>query len=471
MRDFHFESGTHIKSNDSTRRMMMHLLIALLPIIIFSFYKNGIIPYQEGYVGIYGLFKPLLMIILAAGTGFIAEIGYYHFINQGKKLKDFMKDSYGFIPGIFLALVLPLNTPLIIVVIGALVASIIGKMLFGGFGNNIFNPALIGRLFVVFIYGITIYNNGGYLNAYEVDTIAKATPLTNGGLANGIGTYQTLVAPYGNLWNFFLGTIPGSLGETSTLLILIAFIYLAINKVIKLAIPIAYVVTVFVMTYLIGHYNGLGLWYPMFQILSGGLMFGAVFMATDPVTSPVTPIGQILYGLFLGILTVTFRFLTPEPEGVLTSILVMNLFVFVIDKVGIKSRFKFRSAVIPFVMAWILIFGLGMYISTTFKVVDTDFAIISKDKTGTTTTYVATQKGYISTIKAKVVISDNQVTTYTVIEQGDSFYQMIIDSDYLNKLLEEQTSLEDADTVSGATFSSAAYKQLLINVLNDYKGK
>jgi Na+-translocating ferredoxin:NAD+ oxidoreductase subunit D len=114
----------------------------------------------------------------------------------------------------------------------------------------------------------------------------------------------------------------------------------------------------------------LELWFPLFHILSGGLLFGAVFMATDPVTSPTTQIGQLLFGLYLGILTVVFRFLTPEPEGVLTSILTMNMFVYLIDKLGAKARFKFRKTIMPFVIAWSLIIGLGMYISTTFEVED-----------------------------------------------------------------------------------------------------
>ena len=474
MREFDYEHGTHIKSNNQTKKIMMHLLVALLPIILFSFYKNGIIPYSKDLTNIYGLFKPLTIIIVAILTSLVSEYLYYKYIIKGHNPKEFMKESFGLFPGLFLALTLPLNTPLPIVIVGSAIATIIGKMIFGGFGHNIFNPALIGRLFVMSAYAINIVNAGGYLNAYEVDTISKATPLTNAFSSTAIGSYNTLVKPFGTLWDFFLGTIPGSLGETSALLILVEFIYLVVNKIIKWTIPVSYVLTVFVMTYLIGNYNGLGIWFPLFHVLSGGLLFGAVFMATDPVTSPTTIVGQILYGLFLGILTVVFRFLTPEPEGVLTSILTMNMFVYLIDKTGARSRFKFSHALIPFVLAWSLIFGLGIYISSSFKVEvpkNNNFSIVSKDVVNDTTTYIVTQKGYVSTIKGKVVIKDSNIISFEVLEQAESYYQLIENIDYINTLINGQSNLIEVDTVSGATYTSTALRTLLINTLEDYNEK
>lgn len=480
MNIFHVEHGTHIKSNQSTHKMMKHLLIALLPIILFGFYKNGIIPYINSNTDLLGLFRPLLLVVVGGLTSLLSEVVFYQIFlkKNGEGLKSFIQNSYGLIPGIFLALILPLNTPFLILIFGSIVATIIGKMLYGGFGNNIFNPALIGRLFVISAYAITIVNNGGYLNPYEVDTIAKATPLTNAHLITGIGTYQTLVAPYGNLWNFFMGTIPGALGETSALLCLVGFFYLMMNKVIKWKIPVIYILTVFGLTYLIGSYNGLGIWFPMFHILSGGLMFGAVFMATDPVTSPTTPVGQILFGLFLGILTVAFRFLTPAPEGVLTSILTMNMLVFIIDRIGAKARISFRKSLIPFLIAWISIVGIGLYIATSYVTpvtnkpnTDPKYAIVSKTVVGTTTTYIVTEKGYMSTIKAQIVITNGTVVTFDILQQGDSFYQRVVNANYTAKLISEQTTLSKSDTVSGATFTSTAIKKMLINTLGDYNAK
>ena len=353
-------------------------------------------------------------------------------------------------------------------------ATFVGKLLFGGFGNNVFNPALIGRLFVISSYSVIISNNGGYLNPYELDTLSTATPLSNASVVSGIGTYELLIAPYGNLWNFFFGMIPGTVGEVSSLLCIIGFIYLTLTKVIKWKIPVVYILTVFLMTYMIGNINDLGIWYPLFQIFSGGLMFGAVFMSTDPVTSPTTPIGQVLYGLFLGILTVIFRYLTPYPEGVLTSILTMNMLVFIVDKIGSKARFSFKKSLPSFLIAWLLIVGMGGYIGKTFDVptnqIDPNFNIISKEVTDNKTQYIVSQKGYSSNLKAEIVIEDGIITSMEVISQNESFYQKIDDLDYVNKLVNNQKFIDEVDTISGATVTSSALKQMVINTLNNYYG-
>jgi len=476
MKDFHLKVGPFFKHRNTTNKIMIHLLIALIPIIIFNFYKNGIIPYQHGYIGFFEMFYPLLFVLIPTVCSFLIELIYaFAFLKKKDNyLKEYIRESFSIFPGLFLGLILPINTPISIVVFGSFIATFVGKLLFGGFGNNVFNPALVGRLFVISSYALVINNNGGYLNAYELDTLATATPLSNASVVSGIGTYETLVAPYGNLWNFFLGTIPGAVGEVSSLLCVIGFVYLTITKVIKWKIPVTYILTVFLITYMIGNINGLGVWYPLFQVFSGGLMFGAVFMATDPVTSPTTSIGQVLYGLFLGILTVVFRYLTPYPEGVLTSILTMNMLVFIIDKIGAKARFSFKRSLIIFLVAWLLIVGIGGFIGKSFttesNVTDPNFDIISKEQTGDKTHYVVTQKGYSSNIKANLIIEDGVIISMEIISQNDSFYQKIEDADYITKLVSSQKNVQDLDAVSGATITSNALRQLVINTLNDYNG-
>ena len=476
MKDFHLKIGPFLKSNNSAKKMMTHLLIALLPIVGFNFYKNGIVPYQHGSISFFQMFYPLLFVFIPTLTSFIVELLYAKLFlkKDSESLKEYLRESFNIFPGLFLGLILPINTPISIVIFGAFIATFVGKLLFGGFGNNVFNPALVGRLFVISSYAVVIGSNGGYLNPYELDAVASATPLSNTALVQGIGTYETLVAPYGSLANFFIGMIPGSVGETSALLCIIAFIYLTITKVIKWKIPATYILTVFLMTYMIGSINDLGIWYPLFQIFSGGLMFGAVFMATDPVTSPTTSIGQVLYGLFLGILTVIFRYLTPLPEGVLTSILTMNMLVFIIDTLGAKARFNFKLALIPFLLAWVLIIGTGAYIGNSYnqekEIVDANYSIISKEVVGTKTNYVVTQKGYSSTIKANITIDNGVITTIKVIDQNDSFYSKVDDANYTDYLINNQNQLTQVDTVSGATVTSTALKQMVINTLRDYNG-
>jgi len=467
--------GPYIKSKNTTNKMMSNLIISLIPIILFSFYKNGIIPYYHNKTNLLGMFYPIIIILITTISTTLFEGIYAKIFLKETNLKKYLKDSYSFIPGLFLGLILPINTPISILILGSFITAILGKMLFGGFGNNIFNPALIGRLFIISTYAIVISNNGGYLNNYEIDTISGATPLSNVSLVEGIGSYETLVKPYGSLMNFFLGTIPGTLGETSALLCILAFIYLTITKTIKWRIPAFYVGTVFVMTSIIALFNNIGIWYPLFQILSGGLLFGAVFMATDPVTSPTTKTGQIIYGLSLGLLTVIFRYLTPYPEGVLTSILTMNMLVVIIDKIGLKTKINPKKSIIPFVLLFTLIIGLPVLIASKYQtsneIKDPNYNIENVQEVGNNVIYVVTQKGYVGNIKAEITINNSKIVNFKVLEQNESFYQKIIDSNYINKLINDINNIQNVDTVSGATITSNALKKMAINTLEDYGDK
>ncbi len=446
--------GPFMRSDNKTDKMMHTLIIALIPIVLFSEYKNGIIPYMENKTDIIGLCYPLIVVILGMLTTYLTELIVTKITKQ--------KSYYSYIPGLFIALVLPLNTPIEIFLLACVLGIIVGKMLYGGFGNNIFNPALIGCLFVLTAYSSIITSNGGYLNSYEVDAISHATPLSN--ISSTIGSYDTLVKPYGNLWNFFLGFIPGAPGETCSLLCLIGLIYLVKKEVIKVKIPLTYISTVFILTLIIGLMNGLGIWYPCFQVLSGGLLFGSIFMATDPVTSPVTGFGQILYGLCLGILTVTFRYLTPYPEGVLTSILIMNMLVFILDKIGVRNSNYNKKKIISLLVIFISMIGIIFAINNSFKKNnDENFNIISKTTKNNVTTYIATQKSFRGPIKAEIKIKKNKVISYEVLESSDEYINKVINMNYLDDLMVDP----NVDTISGATRSSTALKQLIINVMKD----
>ena len=460
--------GPFIKSKDTTTKIMIRLLLSLLPLILFSFYKNGIVPFINDKVGILGLFYPLIFIFIGILSSFIFEL-LYALIFKRKNIKDYIKESYSIFPGLFLAMILPINTPIYVLLIGVFVA-ILSKISFGGFGKNLFNPALIGYLFVVLVFSAN-FSRETYFNVYELDTISSATPLTNEALVTGIGTYDELVKPYGSLADFFVGTIPGSLAETSALLCLLGFIYLTVTKTIKWKIPVAYISTVFLSTYVIGTYLEQSLYYPLFHILSGGLMFGAIYMATDPVTSCVTPIGQILQGIFLGIITVFFRFI--GTEGVAFSILIMNLFVPLLDNIGSKSRFNIIKSLGLFAISWILIIVLCLYFSLTNKVgeIDPDFKIISKDKNGSRTTYVVTQKGYNGNIKGQIVFENDKIVSFEILSHRETKakYELIIQEQYLNKIVTNQDNLEELDTISSATVTTVALKKMVNNTIKDYK--
>ena len=297
-----------------------------------------------------------------------------------KKLVKTVWDSYAIIPGIMLALSLPLNTNVLYLVFGCFLANIVFKMLFGGFGYNIFNPALIGYVFIIAAFAGSLISNefNAYYSVGDIfNQTASSTPLTN---VMGSATineetvkflqfdYDLMVGTYGNLWDFFFGTIPGSIGETSAFLIIVAYVYLVVTKTINWYVPLLYVGTVFGLTWIIGGVNGQGgIWYPIYNILSGGLLFGAVFMATEPVTAPKTPNGKVIFALLLGVLTVVFRLIGSMNEGVATSILFMCLFSNIIDKFCAKiraqgnSKKEIISMVIKYSCVGLLIVGIAVF--------------------------------------------------------------------------------------------------------------
>lgn len=458
--------GPFVRSKNSTNKIMLHLLIALIPIVIFSIYKNGYIPYSHNQISFIEMFNPLLNIFVASLTSFVVEAIYALIFRK----KNYIKNAYAFFPGLFLALILPINIPIYILVIGSIIASV-SKLIFGGFGKNIFNPALVGYLFIMIVFSNMLTTNT-YFNSYELDTISKPTPLTNASMASGIGSYDELVKPYGSLLNFFIGTVPGSLAETSTLLCLVAFIYLSVTKTIKWRIPLVYITTVFVITFGIGRLLDQGVYYPLFHVLSGGLMFGAIFMATDPVTSCVTPIGQVLQGILLGIITVIFRFI--GVEGVAYSILIVNIFVFLLDKIGSQSRFNIMKSLPWFIVAWILIIGVTIGLAASRRGNgnnDPNFEIISKERNDNQTVYTVTQKGYGGNIEASIKFENNRIVEIEILSSHESKYQLdlINESNYIMQLINNQDNLEDIDTVSSATVTSTALKKMVINTLEDYK--
>lgn len=463
---FKVDNGPHIKDSDNTSKIMIRLLIALLPILCFSVYKNVAILYKMD-ISILKALHPLFIIVVAIMTSVITEMLYVRFIlkKEKRELKEYIKNSYALFPGLFLALVIPINTPLLIVAVGAFIATLIGKMIFGGFGHNIFNPALTGALLVTTAYGSII---GGTSNLLELDTIGSATPLSNLANFNYIGTYEQIVGKFGDIYNFIFGTIPGTLGETNKFLIIAALIFLIFTKVIKWKIPIFYISTVFLMTFIIGYNNDLGIWYPLFHILSGGLLFGAVFMATDPVTSPITPIGQVLYGISLGVLTVVLRFLTPYPEGVLTSILFMNMTVSLFDKVGIMIKESFKKKLIYIICFIVLAISMSFVIHANINKEDkSSITIINIDKIGDNYIYEVSAKGW-GLITAKVTINNGIVTTIDILNSSaETKWSAIEREDYINKLMNGQSNLNNVDAVSGVTITSDALKEIIREVIKD----
>jgi electron transport complex protein RnfD len=290
-------SSPHIREKSTVQTMMMDVLIALLP---------------ATFAGIYFFKLQALLVILVS---VLSCVGFEYLWQKLTKQKVTVFDLSAAVTGLLLAFNLPASIPLWIPVIGSAFAIIIVKQFFGGVGQNIMNPALAGRAFLLASWPVQ-------MTTWTVDGVSAATAL--GILKEGTGTLPSLM-------NVFLGNVGGTIGETSALALLLGGAYLLFKKIISWHIPGVYIGTVFVLTLVLGR-NGFMTGNALYEILAGGLMLGAFFMATDYTTSPITRKGQIIFAVGCGILTSVIRIYGGYPEGVSYSILFMNLFVPLIDK-------------------------------------------------------------------------------------------------------------------------------------------
>lgn len=299
-------SSPHVHSPVSTRTIMRDVLIALVPALL-------------GGVYFFGLRALLVTLISVAGCVFF-EWAWCTLRKKPSKLYDMS----AVVTGVLIAFVCPPTIPYWCILIGDFFAIIIVKQLFGGIGRNIVNPALAARAFM-FSWPVLMTN----WVAPGADAVSSATPLA--------AMHQGAM-PQESILNMFLGNIGGCIGETSAVLLLIGFAYLLIRKIISLRIPLAFLGTVAVLTFLFPRGNDPLQWTAA-QLCTGGLMLGAIFMATDYVTSPVTHLGQVVFGVGCGALTVLIRYFGGYPEGVSYAILVMNCCVVLLDRIGRPKRF------------------------------------------------------------------------------------------------------------------------------------
>ncbi len=285
-------SSPHIRSNDTVSSIMRDVVIALLPATAASIYFFGM--------------KAAIIVAITILTAVLTEAG----IQKLRKQKVTINDWSAVVTGLLLALNLPASAPWWIPVIGAIFAIAIVKHVFGGIGSNFMNPALAARAFLVTSWPIQMTT----WIAPGADAVSTATPL--GMIKEG----ATEALP--SLMDVMTGSVGGSLGETSAVLLIIGGLYLLYRKVISYRIPVFYIGTVFILTFLLG---GFDITESIYSIFVGGLMLGAIFMATDYSSSPITPKGQIVFAMGAGILTTLIRFYGGYPEGVQFSILLMNV--------------------------------------------------------------------------------------------------------------------------------------------------
>lgn len=303
----------HVHGKESTQKLMFNVILALIPAFLASVFYFGI------------------GAIIVTATS-IASCLAFEYLIQRFILKNpiSINDGSAIVTGILLAFNLPSNIPVLMVVIGSFVSIAVAKMTFGGLGKNPFNPALVGRVFMLISFPVQMTSwpiPKGFTTGYA-DAVTGATPLAiiKEGLKNGESLTQ-LMSQVPTPAQMFLGNMGGSMGEVAAAALLIGFAYLLFKRVITWHIPVAVIGSMAIFTTVLWQVNPEANADPMFHLLAGGVLLGAIFMATDYVTSPMIPKSMIIYGCGIGIITVIIRVWGAYPEGVSFAILIMNAFV------------------------------------------------------------------------------------------------------------------------------------------------
>ncbi len=301
-------SSPHVHAPVTTKHIMLDVIIALIPALIWGIYAFGM--------------RALAVVAVSVCACVVFEFLY----RKITKKRDTISDLSAVVTGVLLAFCVPANIPFWMIIVGAFFAIVIVKQLYGGIGKNVVNPALAARVFMFMSFSSELSSN--YTEPHT-DVVAEATPLAS---------LQKGDLPAYSLDNIFFGEIPGCIGEVSVSLIILGGIYLLCRKVISWHIPVTYILTVAVIAFLFPKGSFTGFEYMLYELCSGGLMLAAFFMATDYVTSPVTSKGRIIYGIGCGLITMFIRYF-GYPEGVSFAILIMNLFALVLDKLTMPKKF------------------------------------------------------------------------------------------------------------------------------------
>ncbi len=302
-------SNPHIRSGEDTRSLMLDVVIALMPALVFGVWRFG------------------MSVLAGAAVSVVSAVFFEWLYRRLLHKPQMIGDLSAVVTGLLLSMVCPPELPLWMLVVGNFFAIFVVKQLYGGIGKNFLNPALAARAALVACYAAAMTTWS------KVDAATGATPMA----LLKAGDMDALTAAY-PIENMFTGFISGSAGEVSSLMLLIGGLYLIFRKVISWHIPVAYIGSVAVLTFLFPRGND-PMTFMLYNVLGGGLFLGAFFMATDYVTSPVTKKGQLLFGLGCGLLTVFIRYYGSYPEGVCYSILVMNCCTWLIDKHIKPTRF------------------------------------------------------------------------------------------------------------------------------------
>lgn len=450
----------------TTSKIMLRLLAGLLVVYAYALY-------QAYTFGSEYLINGILLLVVAELVSYACEAVYALMTKQN--ILEIFKTSFPYITPLILVLTVPVNTSLYVIGIGTFLAVIFGKLVFGGFGQNIFNPAAVGRAIIA-----TSFAGVVALDAITSPTLT--TTLANAGWVTDSGSFYYMLKDFGGLGSVLTGDYFAAMGETNTLLILVVGVLLSIFDVIDFRIPLTYLGVMFLGATVIALVSGLGIDYPITFISTGGAAFGAVFMLTDPVTNPQTRPGKIVFSALAALFTIAIRFLGNLPEGVIFSILLVNMISPAINRIfankqvdSIKRNIIITFATIIVSILILVIIGTsvekGTYTENTFKKFDpnaeTGLAADDYSSCKAKVTdlgdgkYHVTVRGFHAIEDGgpdnefDIVVKDGKVVSVecTVFSDTKGIGDAAISEDALSELVGVDLSSE-VDTMSGCTYTS-----------------
>ncbi len=484
-----FNASPNLRQKQSTNQIMLELLIGLF--VVFGFQVAYYFTQVSSELAIHAITLMVSAIIASIATEFVWCLA------RKEKFTKFIKSSFPLITAVILVLMCPANTSVYAIIIGTVFAILIGKLIFGGFGHNIFNPAAVGRAVILASFTGAVVQ---IADAYTSATVTTQVASQFGWLVTNSSEVVTNMFETYSMSTLFTGQYLGAMGETNTLVILLVGLVLAIRKVIDWRVPVVYMGSVFLFTTGVALINGVPsvdaygiFWYPLVHLATGGIAFAAIFMLTDPVTSPTSATGRIIFSIGAAFFTVLIRLFGNYPEGVLFSILIMNMLTPMIERLVDGQQRKnlkksYLATAIVLLVSGATIIGSSLtlerveaeeepVVDTTLSfedVKDIDASILSvEDLDGTNTVYTVEAVGYsgaMNKFEITVDTTTNTITGYvnTVNNdteyvgdkiQADSFTEVIV-----GKVVDDSF---EVDSIAGATISTKSAVRAIMEVNNE----
>lgn len=362
---FTFHVSPSIKNTLSTQRIMAELTLSLCVVFVVACVYYGVA------FGANVALQAVLLLACSLITTLVCECIFAKIMK--KEIKGFLKNSFGWVTAIIITLMVPVTMTPYAVVVATAFAIVFGKLLFGGFGQNVFNPAAVGRAVIFAAF-----------TGVSTNIITSATPTTVMAttyhwLPSNASVLDTFLDQFGGFFGLALGTYAGAIGETFTILILIMGVILSIRQIIDWRVPVVYLGTIFVLTAIVALLTGIDsyhgvpgfIWYPVLHLVTGGVVFGGVFMLTDPVTSPTSASGRVMFAMGAAIITVLIRLKANLPEGCLYSILLMNMFTPWIESIFDGKQLELvKKSRIGFICLAIIGLAVSFYAASSIEKVD-----------------------------------------------------------------------------------------------------